>query len=66
MGRLMRIRDPLYSGQCAKVVCYKNSGRISDPGAYLAALLARFQAEGGTMLVAKLKISSCRMEPIRP
>ena len=55
MGRLMRIRDPLYSGQFAKVVCYKNSGRISDPGAYLAALLAHFQAEGGTMLAAKIE-----------
>jgi len=49
------VRDPLYSGQFAKVVCYKNSGRISDPGAYLAALLAHFQAEGGTMLAAKIE-----------
>ena len=47
-------RDPLYSTQFAKVVCYKNSGRISDPGAYLAALLAHFQAEGGTVLAAQI------------
>ena len=36
------------------MVCYKNSGRISDPGAYLAALLAHFQAEGGTVLAAQI------------
>jgi D-amino-acid dehydrogenase len=36
-------------------VCYKNSGRISDPGAYLGALLAHFQAEGGTMLAARIE-----------
>ena len=47
-------RDPLYSTQFAKVVCYKNSGRISDPGAYLATLLAHFQAEGGTVLAAQI------------
>ncbi|WP_347818397.1 FAD-binding oxidoreductase [uncultured Planktomarina sp.] len=47
-------RDPLYSTQFAKVVCYKNSGRISDPGAYLAALLSHFQAEGGTVLAAQI------------
>ena len=54
-GAAYAVRDPLYSGQFAKVVCYKNSGRISDPGAYLAALLAHFQAEGGTMLAAKIE-----------
>ena len=48
-------RDPLYRGQFTKVVCYKNSDRISDRGAYLAALLAHFQAEGGTMLAAKIE-----------
>ena len=47
-------RDPLYSTQFAKVVCYKNSGRISDPGAYLAALLSHFHAEGGTVLAAQI------------
>ena len=47
-------RDPLYSTQFAKVVCYKNSGRISDPGAYLAALLSHFQAEGGTVVAAQI------------
>ena len=47
-------RDPLYSTQFAKVVCYKNSGRISDPGAYLAALLSHFQAEGGKVLAAQI------------
>ena len=54
-GAAYAVRDPLYSGQFAKVVCYKNSGRISDPGAYLAALLAHFQAEGGTMLAARIE-----------
>ena len=54
-GAAYTVRDPLYSGQFAKVVCYKNSGRISDPGAYLAALLAYFQAEGGTMLAARIE-----------
>ena len=54
-GAAYAVRDPLYSGQFAKVVCYKNSGRISDPGAYLAALLAYFQAEGGTMLAARIE-----------
>ena len=54
-GAAYAVRDPLYSGQFVKVVCYKNSGRISDPGAYLAALLAHFQAEGGTMLAAKIE-----------
>ena len=47
-------RDPLYSTQFTKVVCYKNSGRISDPGAYLATLLAHFQAEGGRVLAAQI------------
>jgi len=54
-GAAYAVRDPLYCGQFAKVVCYKNSGRISDPGAYLAALLAHFQAEGGTMLAARIE-----------
>jgi D-amino-acid dehydrogenase len=53
-GAAYAARDPLYSTQFAKVVCYKNSGRISDPGAYLAALLAHFQAEGGTLLAAQI------------
>ncbi|MDO7587821.1 MAG: FAD-dependent oxidoreductase [Planktomarina temperata] len=53
-GAAYGARDPLYSTQFAKVVCYKNSGRISDPGAYLAALLAHFQAEGGTVLAAQI------------
>ena len=35
-------------------MCYKNSGRISDPGAYLAALLSHFQAEGGTVVAAQI------------
>jgi D-amino-acid dehydrogenase len=54
-GAAYAVRDPLYSGQFAKVVCYKNSGRISDPGAYLAALLAHFQAEGGTIIAARIE-----------
>ena len=54
-GVAYAVRDPLYCGQFAKVVCYKNSGRISDPEAYLAGLLAHFQAEGGTMLAAKIE-----------
>jgi D-amino-acid dehydrogenase len=54
-GAAYAVRDPLYCGQFAKVVCYKNSGRISDPEAYLAGLLAHFQAEGGTMLAAKIE-----------
>ncbi len=54
-GAAYAVRDPLYYGQFAKVVCYKNSGRISDPEAYLAELLAHFQAEGGTMLAAKIE-----------
>ena len=53
-GATYGARDPLYSIQFTKVVCYKNSGRISDPGAYLAALLAHFQAEGGTVLAAHI------------
>ena len=54
-GSAYAVRDPLYCGQFAKVVCYKNSGRISDPGAYLAALLAHFQAVGGTILAARIE-----------
>ena len=54
-GAAYAVRDPLYCGQFTKVVCYKNSGRISDPEAYLAGLLAHFQAEGGAMLAAKIE-----------
>ena len=48
-------RDPMYSDQFAKVACYKNHGRISDPGAYLDALITHFQAEGGELVKALIK-----------
>ena len=48
-------RDPMYSNQFAKVACYKNHGRISDPGAYLDALITHFQAEGGELVKALIK-----------
>ncbi len=54
-GAAYAARDPLYRSQFAKVVCYKNSGRISDPGAYLAALVTHFEAEGGTLLAAQIE-----------
>ena len=54
-GAAYAARDPLYRSQFAKVVCYKNSGRISDPGAYLAALVTNFEAEGGTLLAAQIE-----------
>ena len=48
-------RDPMYPDQFAKVACYKNHGRISDPGAYLGALLEHFQSEGGQMVAAQIE-----------
>ena len=48
-------RDPMYPDQFAKVACYKNHGRISDPGAYLEALLEHFQSEGGQMVAAQIE-----------
>ncbi|MBL6638535.1 MAG: FAD-dependent oxidoreductase [Planktomarina sp.] len=54
-GAAYAARDPLYRSQFAKVVCYKNSGRISDPGGYLAALVTHFEAEGGTLLAAQIE-----------
>ena len=48
-------RDPMYLDQFAKVACYKNHGRISDPGAYLEALLEHFQLEGGQMVAAQIE-----------
>ena len=48
-------RDPMYYNQFAKVACYKNHGRISDPGAYLASLITHFQAEGGQVIAASIE-----------
>jgi D-amino-acid dehydrogenase len=48
-------RDPMYPNQFAKVACYKNHGRISDPGAYLVALLEHFQSEGGQIVAAQIE-----------
>ncbi|MDR6264177.1 FAD-dependent oxidoreductase [Roseobacter sp. N2S] len=46
--------DPLYADNFATVVRCKNHGRISDPGAYVKALAAHFQAEGGTLIIAEV------------
>lgn len=46
--------DPLYANNFGTVVRCKNHGRISDPGAYVKALAAHFQAEGGTLVIAEV------------
>lgn len=46
--------DPLYASRFGTVVRCKNHGRISDPGAYVKALAAHFQAEGGTLMIAEV------------
>lgn len=46
--------DPIYAGKFHTVVVAKNQGRISDPGAYVAALLQHFVDEGGTVFQAEV------------
>lgn len=47
--------DPLFEGAFARVVVNPNHGMIRDPGAYVAALAAHFEAEGGTIIEAVIE-----------
>jgi D-amino-acid dehydrogenase len=46
--------DPLFGEAFETVVRCKNHGRISDPGAYVQALAAHFEAEGGTLEITTI------------
>lgn len=48
-------RDPSYSGAFETVVACKNHGRISDPGAYVQALMAHFVDQGGTLQICEVQ-----------
>ncbi|KIT17876.1 D-amino acid dehydrogenase small subunit [Jannaschia aquimarina] len=46
--------DPFWRGRFARVVVCRDHGRISDPGAYVAALFDHFRAEGGDFVRASV------------
>lgn len=47
--------DPLFADQFETVVACKTHGRISDPGAYVQALAAHFEEQGGILLRAAIR-----------
>ena len=44
--------DPALAGRFGAVVAQADHGRISDPGAYVKALAAHFERQGGRLLIA--------------
>lgn len=47
-------RDPVYDGSFKVVVCCRDHGRISDPGAYVGALFDHFRTQGGGFVQASI------------
>ncbi|UWQ22002.1 FAD-binding oxidoreductase [Jannaschia sp. W003] len=47
--------DPFWRGRFAHVVVCRDHGRITDPGAYVAALFAHFRAQGGQFVRASVE-----------
>lgn len=48
-------RDPAFGDAFETVVACPNHGRISDPGAYVQALAAHFEEQGGTLTICEVR-----------
>ncbi len=53
-GAEYALEDPFFGDGFETVVRYENCGRVSDPVAYLDALIAHFESEGGTFNRAEI------------